>query len=242
MAETPVTTKAHPGNPEIKPRRVLITGGASGIGAATAQLLAKRGDEVITADLSSDATEQVDVSDPESVERLLRHTGPVDVLINSAGVVGPSKGVIELDYESWKETFAVNTDGTFLMCQAYVPGMMEKGWGRIINLVSIAAKDGNPMQSAYSASKAAVIALTKSLGKELATCGVLVNAVAPAAVSSPMNANTDPSILERSQALTPMGRFGRPEEIAEMISWLASAQMTFSTGAVFDASGGRASY
>lgn len=112
----------------------------------------------------------------------------------------------------------------------------------VVNLASIAAKDGNPMQSAYSASKAAVVALTKSLGKEVATSGVLVNAIAPAAVTTPMNAGTDPAILARSQRLTPMGRFGRPEEIAELAAWLASDAVSFSTGAVYDASGGRATY
>jgi NAD(P)-dependent dehydrogenase (short-subunit alcohol dehydrogenase family) len=120
--------------------------------------------------------------------------------------------------------------------------MVDAGWGRIVNLASIAAKDGNPTQSAYSASKAAVIGLTKSLGKELATTGVLVNAVAPAAVSTPMNAGTDPAILARSQALTPMGRFGRVEEVAELIGWLCSDRVSFSTGAVYDISGGRATY
>jgi NAD(P)-dependent dehydrogenase (short-subunit alcohol dehydrogenase family) len=120
--------------------------------------------------------------------------------------------------------------------------MVERGWGRIVNVASIAAKDGNPTQSAYSASKAAVIALTKSLGKELATTGVLVNVVAPAAVATPMNAATDPAVLARSQSLTPMGRFGTAEEIAELIAWLSSNAVSFSTGAVYDASGGRATY
>jgi NAD(P)-dependent dehydrogenase (short-subunit alcohol dehydrogenase family) len=138
--------------------------------------------------------------------------------------------------------FRVNVDGTFLMCRAVVPGMVAAGWGRIVTLASIAAKDGNPLQSAYSASKAAVIGLTKSLGKELATTGVLVNAVAPAAVATPMSAAADPSILAHSQSLTPMGRLGRPNEIAELIAWLCSEQLSFSTGAVYDASGGRATY
>ena len=138
--------------------------------------------------------------------------------------------------------FCVNVDGTFLMCRAFAPGMVDAGWGRIVNLASIAAKDGNPAQSAYSASKAAVIALTKSLGKELATTGVLVNAVAPAAVNTPMNARTDPAVLARSQALTPMGRFGQPEEVAELVGWLCSDRVSFSTGAVYDISGGRATY
>ncbi|MGB3485830.1 MAG: SDR family NAD(P)-dependent oxidoreductase [Mycobacterium sp.] len=224
------------------PRRALITGGSSGIGKACAQRLATDDVEVITADLAGDADRYVDVSDPESVAALHDQVGAVDILINSAGVVGPSAPLTELDLSQWRRTFAINTDGTFLMCRAFAPGMVERGWGRIVNLASIAAKEGNPTQSAYSASKAAVIAMTKSLGKELATTGVLVNAVAPAAVSSPMNADTDPAILARSQALTPMARMGRPDEIAELVAWLSSSAVSFSTGAVYDASGGRASY
>lgn len=223
-------------------RRALITGGTGGIGAACARLLRSRGLDVLTCDLASEADHHVDVSDPESVTALHEAVGEVDVLINCAGVVGPSIPLVDLDLRDWRRTFAINTDGTFLMCQTFAPGMVQRGWGRIVNLVSIAAKDGNPLQAAYSASKAAVMAMTKSLGKELATTGVLVNAVAPAAVETAMNADTDPAVLARSQALTPMGRFGRPEEIAELVAWLASPAVSFSTGAVYDASGGRASY
>ncbi|WLP90761.1 SDR family NAD(P)-dependent oxidoreductase [Gordonia sp. NB41Y] len=223
-------------------RRALVTGGISGIGAATAARLRSDGIEVITADISADADVQVDVSDPESVAALRERVGAVNILVNSAGIVGPSTALVDTDLAAWRRTFAVNADGTFLMCRAFAPAMCDDGWGRIVNLASIAAKDGNPCQSAYSASKAAVIALTKSLGKELATTGVLVNAVAPAAVASPMNSDTDPAILERSRSLTPMARIGRPEEIAELICWLTSPAVSFSTGAVYDASGGRASY
>lgn len=229
-------------------RRALVTGGASGIGAACAGRLASDGIEVVTADLvagkagRTGADEQVDVSDPTSVAALRERIGPVDILVNSAGIVGPSADLVNLDVAAWRRTFAVNTDGTFLTCRTFAPGMVERRWGRIVNLASIAAKDGNPGQSAYSASKAAVIALTKSLGKELATTGVLVNAVAPAAVETPMNADTDPVILARSQALTPMGRFGTAAEIAELVAWLCSDAVSFSTGAVYDASGGRATY
>ena len=220
----------------------LVTGGASGIGAATAARLRADGVRVVTADLAPGADERLDVTDPDAVAALIAALGPVGILVHSAGIVGPSKPVVDLDLEQWRTTFRVNVDGTFLMCRAVVPGMVAAGWGRIVTLASIAAKDGNPTQSAYSASKAAVIGLTKSLGKELATTGVLVNTVAPAAVATPMNADTDPAILARSQSLTPMGRFGRPDEIAELIAWLCSEQLSFSTGAVYDASGGRATY
>ena len=220
----------------------LVTGGASGIGAATASRLRGDGVRVVTADLAPGADERLDVTDPDAVAALIAVLGPVGILVHSAGIVGPSKPVVDLELEQWRTTFRVNVDGTFLMCRAVVPGMVAAGWGRIVTLASIAAKDGNPTQSAYSASKAAVIGLTKSLGKELATTGVLVNTVAPAAVATPMNADTDPAILARSQSLTPMGRFGRPDEIAELIAWLCSEQLSFSTGAVYDASGGRATY
>ncbi len=223
-------------------RRALVTGGASGIGAACATRLTADGIDVVTTDLAAGADERVDVSDPDSVAALRDRVGAVDVLVNSAGIIGPSAPLVDLDLNTWRRTFAVNTDGTFLMCRAFAPAMVERGWGRIVNVASIAAKDGNPTQSAYSASKAAVIALTKSLGKELATTGVLVNVVAPAAVATPMNAATDPAVLARSQSLTPMGRFGTAEEIAELIAWLSSNAVSFSTGAVYDASGGRATY
>ncbi|MFJ7617330.1 SDR family NAD(P)-dependent oxidoreductase [Rhodococcus erythropolis] len=220
----------------------LITGGASGIGAASAKLLTENGVRIITADLAEGADEQLDVSDPIAVDALRARIGRVDILINSAGIVGPSAPLVDVDLAGWQRTFRINVEGTFLMCRAFVPGMVASGWGRVVNLASIAAKDGNPNQSAYSASKAAVVALTKSLGKEVATTGVLVNAIAPAAVESPMNAGTDPAILARSQSLTPMARMGKADEIAELISWLSSSAVSYSTGAVYDASGGRATY
>ncbi|KXF51090.1 3-oxoacyl-ACP reductase [Rhodococcus sp. SC4] len=220
----------------------LVTGGASGIGAACAKRLAGAGVRVVTADVAAEADEHLDVTDADAVQKLAARLGRVDILVNSAGVVGPSAPLVDVDLEDWRRTFRINVDGTFLLCRAFVPAMTDAGWGRVVNLASIAAKDGNPNQSAYSASKAAVIALTKSLGKEVAQTGVLANVVAPAAVESPMNAGTDPAILARSQSLTPMARMGRPEEIAELVAWLCSEALSFSTGAVYDASGGRASY
>jgi 3-oxoacyl-[acyl-carrier protein] reductase len=133
-------------------------------------------------------------------------------------------------------------NGTFNTCQAFVPGMLARGWGRIVNIASMAGKDGNPNMSPYSASKAAVIALTKSLGKELATSGVLANAIAPAVIETPMNADTAPDALAHIAGLIPMRRIGRPEEVAELIAWLCSDRVSFSTGAVYDISGGRATY
>lgn len=220
----------------------LITGGASGIGAACSKLLSDNGVRTITADIAEGADERLDVTDPAAVGELRARIGKVDILINSAGIVGPSAPLVDVSLADWQRTFRINVEGTFLMCRAFVPGMVASGWGRIVNLASIAAKDGNPNQSAYSASKAAVIALTKSLSKEIATTGVLVNAVAPAAVESPMNAGTDPAILARSQSLTPMSRMGKSDEIAELIGWLSSTAVSYSTGAVYDASGGRATY
>ena len=220
----------------------LIAGGASGIGAACSKLLSDNGVRTITADIAEGADERLDVTDPAAVGELRARIGKVDILINSAGIVGPSAPLVDVSLADWQRTFRINVEGTFLMCRAFVPGMAASGWGRIVNLASIAAKDGNPNQSAYSASKAAVIALTKSLGKEIATTGVLVNAVAPAAVESPMNAGTDPAILARSQSLTPMSRMGKSDEIAELIGWLSSTAVSYSTGAVYDASGGRATY
>jgi 2-dehydro-3-deoxy-L-rhamnonate dehydrogenase (NAD+) len=164
------------------------------------------------------------------------------VLVNSAGVVGPNKPLWEVSDEEWARTFEVNTTGIFRMCRAVVPGMAERGWGRIVNIASIAGKEGNPNLSAYSASKAAVIGMTKSLGKELATTGVLVNAIAPAVIETPMNAATAPEVLQRLVSLIPMRRLGQAAEVAELVAWLASDRCTFSTGAVYDISGGRATY
>jgi 3-oxoacyl-[acyl-carrier protein] reductase len=224
------------------PRTAVITGGASGLGRASALRLAEDGITPVTIDISEGADHVVDVRDPAAVIEAAARIGPADILINSAGIVGPGKPLWEITDEEWNDTIAVNVTGTFNLCRAFVPGMRERGWGRIVNFASMAGKDGNPNLSAYSASKAAVIALTKSLGKELATSGILVNAIAPAVIQTPMNADTSPAVLEHLTGLIPMRRLGRAEEVAELVAWLVSDRCSFSTGAVYDISGGRATY
>jgi len=223
-------------------KKAIVTGGASGLGLASAQRLRADDVEVITVDISSDADIRVDVSDSTAVESMAKKVGAVDILVNSAGILGPYELLWEIDNERWAQTLAVNLNGTFFTCKAFVPGMIEKGWGRIVNIASIAGKEGNPKFSAYAASKAAVIGMTKSLGKELATMGVLVNAIAPSVIMTPMVDATPQEGMEYIRARIPMQRFGRPEELAELVAWLASEKVGFSTGAVYDISGGRATY
>ena len=226
----------------MTPRRALVTGGASGLGRACAAKLRSAEVEVITVDVAEGADERLDVSDEEAVGRLIAELEPIDILLNSAGVVGPTKPLWQTTREEWDTTFAINVHGTVALCRAVIPGMVERGWGRIVNFASMAGKDGNPNLSAYSATKAAVIGLTKSLGKELATTGVIVNAIAPAVIDTEMNQKTDPDVLAYITSLIPMKRIGRPEEVAELVAWLASDRCSFSTGAVYDISGGRATY
>lgn len=224
------------------PRRALITGGASGLGKACAHRLRADGLDVVTADVSDGADLRLDVTDDAAVHATVAELGRVDILLNSAGVVGPGKPLWETTAEEWAATFAVNVLGTVSACRAVIPGMRDRGWGRIVNFASMAGKDGNPGLSAYSASKAAVIGLTKAAGKELATDGVIVNAIAPAVIATEMNAKTAPDVLAHITSLIPMRRIGRPEEVAELVAWLVSDRCSFSTGAVYDISGGRATY
>jgi NAD(P)-dependent dehydrogenase (short-subunit alcohol dehydrogenase family) len=223
-------------------RRALVTGGSSGLGRACAHRLRDDHHEVITVDLADGADVRLDVTDDAAVARITGQLGPIDILLNSAGIVGPNKPLWETTRTEWEATFAVNVHGTAALCRAVIPGMVERGWGRIVNFASMAGKDGNPNLSAYSASKAAVIGMTKSLGKELATTGVLVNAIAPAVIATEMNAKTAPDVLAHITSLIPMKRVGQPEEVAELVAWLVSDRCTFSTGAVYDISGGRATY
>ena len=223
-------------------RTAVITGGASGLGAAAAVRLKANGVRTLTLDLAETADHRVDITDEVALSAVADLIGPVDILVTSAGIVGPSKPLLETTTAEWQRTIDVNLFGTISAIRAFAPGMVERGWGRIVTIASMAGKDGNPGLSAYSATKAGVIALTKSLGKELATTGVLVNSIAPAVIATPLNADTDPEVLAHITSLIPMKRVGRPEEVAELIAWLCSDAVSFSTGAVYDISGGRATY
>lgn len=222
-------------------KAALVTGGASGLGRAAAQRLRSDGVRVTTLDIHS-ADVCADVTDEEVLRQIRVEIGPVDILVNSAGIVGPNMPLTETTTEEWRRVLDVNVLGTVNTMRTFVPGMRDRGWGRVVNFASMAGKDGNPNLSAYSASKAAVIALTKSAGKELATSGVLVNVITPAVIATPMNDSTAPDVLEHITGLIPMQRIGRPEEVAELVAFLASDRVSFSTGAVYDISGGRATY
>jgi NAD(P)-dependent dehydrogenase (short-subunit alcohol dehydrogenase family) len=246
---------------DLTHRHAVVTGAAAGIGLAIAQRFAASGARVALWDVDGDAAVRqsaalggtghvgvaVDVADEVSVQRAHDATaaafgGRIDVLVCSAGITGPNVTTWEYPADAWRRVFDVNVHGLFLCNRAVVRTMLAHDYGRVINIASIAGKDGNPNASAYSASKAAVIGLTKSLGKELARTGVRVNCITPAAVKTAIFDQMTPQHIEFMLSKIPMGRFGLVEEIASMVAWLASEDCSFSTGAVFDLSGGRAVY
>lgn len=223
-------------------RTALVTGGLSGLGAATVARLREEGIKVFTVDIADGADFQMDVTDFDAVAKLPSQLPRIDILVTSAGIVGPNIPLLQTEEQQWKQVFDINVLGTASFIKAFAPAMVENGWGRIVTFASMAAKDGNPNLSIYSATKAAVVALTKSVGKELATTGVLVNTVAPAVIETPMNKDTSDEVLARLTSLIPMKRIGKAEEVAELVAWLCSDKVSFSTGAVYDISGGRATY
>jgi 2-dehydro-3-deoxy-L-rhamnonate dehydrogenase (NAD+) len=231
-------------------RVALVTGGASGIGAATAERLRAGGAQVAVFDLGEGANGflsiQGDVSrsaDADAaVERVVVELGRLDVLVCSAGVPGRSLATTEVPDEEWERVFSINANGTFWFCRAAARVMVPRGYGRIVNVASIAGKEGNPPAAAYSGSKGAVIAFTKSIGKDLADTGVLVNCIAPAVIDTPILEGLSQRHVDYMVERIPLGRLGRPDEVASLICWLASEEMSFSTGACFDISGGRAVY
>ena len=244
---------------DLGKRNAVVTGGAAGIGLAIAQRLAASGARVSLWDRDEKAladgakavggathTARLDVSDEAQVKRAFDETakalGRVDALVCSAGITGPNLTTWEYPVADWKQVLDINLTGVFLCNKAAVPHMKANDYGRIVNIASIAGKEGNPNASAYSASKAGVISLTKSLGKELAKSGIRVNCVTPAAVKTGMFAQMTQAHIDFMLSKIPMGRFGQVEEIAALVAWLCTEDCSFSTGAVFDLSGGRAVY
>ncbi|MDQ2089622.1 SDR family NAD(P)-dependent oxidoreductase [Marimonas arenosa] len=235
-------------------RRAIVTGGASGIGRACAARMRDEGAEVTVWDIDTAAmavmegvrSRDVDVTDASAVEAAMaadaEAMGGLDILVCSAGITGPNATTWEYPLEDWHRVYDLNLHGVFYCNRVAAPMMKAAGYGRIVNIASIAGKEGNPNAPAYSSSKAAVIGLTKSLGKELADTGVTVNCVAPAAVESPIFEQMTEEFIAYMKSKIPMGRFGTTDEIAAMVTWLACEEAAFSTGACFDVSGGRATY
>ncbi len=239
-------------------RTAIVTGGARGIGLACAAKITAGGGRVALWDRDPERTKQsaaalkgavaiaVDVTSEADVAKALAETekllAPPDILVASAGITGPNMTVAKYPVDAWRQVIDINLTGVFLTNRVVVDGMVQRGWGRIVNIASVAGKEGNPNASAYSASKAGVIGFTKSLGKELATSGVLVNCVAPAVVKTELFSQMTEQHINYMLSKIPMNRFGEVEEVAEMVAWLASSHCTFATGAAFDLSGGRATY
>ena len=230
-------------------RVALVTGGASGIGAAVARRLAAGGAEVAILDreeadgfrtLGADLSSSAEVN--AAVVQVEDELGRIDIVVNSGGIPGESLRTVDVTDEEWNRVLAVNASGSFYVCRAVLPGMIERGYGRIVLVASIAGKEGNPMAAAYSASKAAVIALAKAIGKDVAGTGVLVNAIAPAVIETPILNGLSQHHIDYMVERIPLGRMGTAEEVANLVAFLASEDLSFSTGATYDISGGRAVY
>jgi|SRR5882672_10382309 len=246
---------------DLNGKTAVVTGAARGIGYAIVERLLDSGATCSLWDRDADAlasankalaakgrvhTATVDVTQADSVQAAaqatLRELGRVDILVNNAGIAGASKPTWELTPTEWQQVLQIDLFGVYLCCHALVPGMRERGYGRIVSIASIAGKEGNPNASHYSAAKAGVMALTKSLGKELAKSGVIVNCVTPAVIETDILKQITQQHIDYMRSKIPMDRFGKKEEAAALVAWLCSEECSFSTGAVFDLSGGRATY
>jgi NAD(P)-dependent dehydrogenase (short-subunit alcohol dehydrogenase family) len=233
-------------------RTALVTGGASGIGAATVELLGRCGARVAVLDVNLDGLPsevlgiEGDVTRSSDADAAVAEVeaafGALDVLVCSAGIGGESLPTVDVSDEEWRRVFAINCDGTFFCNRAALRVMIRRGYGRVVNVASIAGKEGNPMAGAYSASKAAVIGMTKSFGKDVAGTGVLVNCIAPAVIDTPILRGLAEEHIGYMVDRIPLGRVGEPEEVARLIAYLASEDLSFATGACFDVSGGRGVY
>ncbi|MFP6711792.1 MAG: SDR family NAD(P)-dependent oxidoreductase [Rhodospirillales bacterium] len=248
---------------DLAERNAIVTGGGAGLGYAISERLAQSGANVCVWDINQDAIDAAveklskagsgtmcgvvgNVADVASVKDAVKATqdklGGIDITVNNAGISGPNTTSWEYPPEEWQKVIDVNLTGTFLVCSAVIPVMLEGDYGRIVNIASVAGKDGNPKAPAYTASKAGIIGLTKGLGKELATTNVMVNCVTPAAVRTAIFDQMTQDHIDFMLSKIPMGRFGLAEEIAAMVAWLCSEDCSFSTGGVFDLSGGRSTY
>lgn len=239
-------------------RGAIVTGGASGLGCETAKRMVAEGAQVVLWDVNEEALREaeqdtgaaavfaLDVSDQQAVERAAEETwrllGRIDILINSAGITGATAPVHEFPLDSWRRVIDINLNGAFYCCRAAVPHMLANSYGRIVNVSSVAGKEGNPNASAYSASKAGLMGLTKSLGKELATLGVIANCITPATFESPILDQLPPSQVDYMRSKIPMGRLGEVHESAAMVCFMASEECSFTTASTFDTSGGRTTY